>query len=140
MTGRYADFGTTSAKEAGMSESARNEETRREIQAALGARRELGLEYEEAIAAGLLDRVNQLALMRASEIRREAERVDQMAEVEKANRTHRFVLGIISLGVGIPITGISASVVDPGIVGLLVSWAGIVGVNVAAAINPRRRQ
>ena len=100
-----------------MSESAGNEETRREIQAALGARRELGLEYEEAIAAGLLDRVNQLALMRASEIRRETERVDQMAEVEKANRTHRFVLGIISLGVGIPITGISATVVDPSIVG-----------------------
>ena len=46
-----------------MSESARNEETHREVQAALGARRELGLEYEEAIAAGLLDRVNQLALM-----------------------------------------------------------------------------
>ena len=123
-----------------MSESARNEETRREIQAALGARRELGLEYEEAIAAGLLDRVNQLALMRASEIRREAERVDQMAEVEKANRTHRFVLGIISLGVGIPITAISGDVVEPGLLGVVVSWAGIVGVNIAAAINPRRRQ
>jgi hypothetical protein len=122
-----------------MSESARNEETRREIQAALGARRELGLEYEEAIAAGLLDRVNQLALMRASEIRREAERVDQTAELEKTIRTHRFVLGIISLGVGVPITGISATVVDPGILGMVVSWAGIVGVNIAAAINSRRR-
>ena len=59
-----------------MTDPARDEETRREVQAALGARRELGFEYEEAIAAGLLDRVNQLALMRASEIRREAERVD----------------------------------------------------------------
>ncbi|HEV2930619.1 MAG TPA: hypothetical protein VGW74_18200, partial [Propionibacteriaceae bacterium] len=77
-----------------------DEETRRDVQAALGARRELGLEYEEAIAAGLLDRVNQLALMRASEMRREAERVDQVAEAEKANRTNRFVLAIISLGAG----------------------------------------
>ena len=83
-------------------------------QAALGARRELGFEYEEAIAAGLLDRVNQLALMRASEIRREAERIDHVAEAEKESRTQRFVLGIISLGVGIPITAISANVVDPG--------------------------
>jgi hypothetical protein len=86
-----------------------------------------------------LDRVNQLALMRASEIRRENERVDQTAELEKTTRTHRFVLGIISLGVGVPITGISAYVVDPDILGVVVAWAGIVGVNVAAAINSRRR-
>ncbi len=49
------------------------------------------------------------------------------------------MLGIISLGVGIPITAISANVVEPGIVGVLVAWAGIVGVNVAAAIRGRRR-
>jgi hypothetical protein len=122
-----------------MSESARNEETRRDVEAALGARRELGFEYEEAIAAGLLDRVNQLALMRASEIRREAERVDQVAEAEKASRTHRFVLGIVSLGVGVPISAISATTVEPGLLGMVVAWAGIVGVNVAAAINSGRR-
>ena len=122
-----------------MSESARNEETRRDVKAALAARRELGVEYEEAIAAGLLDRVNQLAVMRASEMRREAERVDQAAELEKTSRTHRFVLAIISLGVGVPITGISASVAEPGVLGMAVAWAGIVGVNVAAGINSRRR-
>jgi hypothetical protein len=120
-----------------MSESARNEETRRDVEAALAARRELGIEYEEAIAAGLLDRVNQLALMRASEMRREAERVDQLTEAEKSSRTQRFVLGIISLGLGVPITAISAS--ETGLAGVLISWAGIVGVNVAAGINSRRR-
>lgn len=114
-----------------------DEETRRDVQAALAARRELGLEYEEAIAEGLLDRVNQLALMRASELRREAERSDHLAKAEKESRTQRFVLGIVSLGVGVPITAISGSVVDPGIVGVLVAWAGIVGVNVAAAIRRR---
>ena len=119
--------------------STSDDETRRDVQAALGARRELGFEYEEAIAAGLLDRVNQLALMRASEIRREADRIDHAAEAEKESRTQRFVLGIISLGVGIPITAISANVVDPGLAGVLVSWAGIVGVNVAAGIGARRR-
>jgi hypothetical protein len=115
-----------------------DEETRREVQAALAARRELGLEYEEAIAAGLLDRVNQLALMRAGDLRREAERADHVAKAEHDSRTQRFVLGIISLGVGIPITAISATVVEPEIAGLLVSWAGIVGVNVAAAIRGHR--
>ncbi|HEV2929538.1 MAG TPA: hypothetical protein VGW74_12665, partial [Propionibacteriaceae bacterium] len=77
--------------------------------------------------------------MRASEIRREAERVDQIAQVEKSSRTHRFVLAIVSLGVGVPITGISATNVEPGLLGVLVSWAGIVGVNVAAGFNSRRR-
>ncbi len=122
-----------------MSESARNEETRRDVEAALAARRELGMEYEEAIAAGLLDRVNQLALMRAGDLRREAERADYAAKAEKESRTQRFVLGIVSLGAGIPITAISGSVVEPGIVGVLVAWAGIVGVNVAAAVGGRRR-
>ena len=116
-----------------------DEETRRDVQAALAARRELGMEYEEAIAAGLLDRVNQLALMRAGDLRREAERADHEAKAEKDSRTQRFVLGIVSLGAGIPITAISGSVVEPGIVGVLVAWAGIVGVNVAAAVGARRR-
>jgi hypothetical protein len=119
--------------------SSPEEETRREVQAALAARRELGMEYEEAIAAGLLDRVNQLALMRAGDLRREAERADLEARAEKESRTQRFVLGIVSLGAGIPITAISGSVVEPGLIGVVVSWAGIVGVNVAAAIGARRR-
>jgi hypothetical protein len=114
-----------------------DEETRRDVQAAMAARRELGMEYEEAIAAGLLDRVNQLALMRASEVRREADRSDEVAKAEKESRHHRFVLGIVSLGAGIPITAISGALVD--IPGVIISWAGIVGVNLAAAIGARRR-
>ena len=115
-----------------------DEETRRDVQAALAARRELGMEYEEAIAAGLLDRVNQLALMRAGDLRREAERVDHLAKAEKDSRTQRFVLGIVSLGAGIPITAISSSV-EPGLLGVAIAWAGIVGVNVAAGLGARRR-
>jgi hypothetical protein len=122
-----------------MTDPARDEATRREVQAALAARRELGFEYEEAIAEGLLDRVNQLALMRASEVRREAERIDYDAQAEKESRQQRFVLGIISLGAGIPITAISAGTVEPSLAGVLVAWAGIVGVNVAAALKPRKR-
>ena len=122
-----------------MSDPARDDETRREVQAALGARRELGFEYEEAIAEGLLDRVNQLALMRSSEIRRESERVDHDALAEKDSRRQRFVLGIVSLGTGIPITAIAGNAVEPGIVGVLISWAGIVGVNVAAALRQPRK-
>lgn len=112
-----------------------DEETRRDVEAALAARRELGMEYEEAIAAGLLDRVNQLALMRAGDLRRDADRGKEVVKAERESRHQRFVLGIISLGVGVPITAISATNVDPGFVGVLISWAGIVGVNVAAAMR-----
>ena len=112
-----------------------NEETRRDVEAALAARRELGTDYEEAIAAGLLDRVDQLAVMRAGDLRREADRGHEVVRAERDSRRQRFVLGIISLGVGVPITAISANSVEPGIVGMLISWAGIVGVNVAAGLR-----
>ena len=49
------------------------------------------------------------------------------------------MLGIISLGAGIPITAIARNAVEPGIVGVLISWAGIVGVNVAAALRQPRK-
>jgi hypothetical protein len=115
-----------------------DDETRREVQAALAARRELGMEYEEAIAAGLLDRVNQLGLMRAGDLRREADQAKDVAKAERDSRHQRFVLGIVSVGAGIPITAITAALVEPDVAGLLVSWAGIVGVNVAAALRGRR--
>jgi len=41
--------------------------------------------------------------------------------------------------VGVPITGIAASTVEPAVVGVLISWAGIVGVNVAAGLRRKDR-
>ena len=41
---------------------------------------------------------------------------------------------------GFPITGITATEVEPGLVGIAVSWAGIVAVNVVYAISNRRRR
>lgn len=46
-----------------------------------------------------------------------------------------FVLAIISLGVGIPLTGIAAA--TSGSVGLVVCWIGIVGVNFVYAWSRR---
>ncbi len=50
----------------------------------------------------------------------------------------QLALGIVSLGTGIPITAISASTAD--LPGLVVAWAGVVGVNVAYALRGRRRR
>ena len=105
-----------------MSEYLRREETRRDIEAALAARRELGPEYHDSIAAGLADRVEQLAAIRMAELRHEAQLQEREVHEEKSTRGQRLALAIVSLGVGIPITGISAEMTEPALLGVLVSW------------------
>ena len=122
-----------------MSEYLRREETRRDIEAALAARRELGPEYQDPIAAGLAERVEQLAAIRTAELRHQAQIQEREANEEKSTRGQRLALAIVSLGVGVPITGIAASTVEPAVVGVLISWAGIVGVNIAAGLRRRDR-
>jgi len=122
-----------------MSEFMRREETRRDIEAALAARRELGPEYHDSIAAGLAERVEQLAAFRMAELRHEAQIREQEAKEEQSTRGQRLALAIVSLGVGVPITGIAATTVEPALLGVLISWAGIVGVNVAAGLRRRSR-
>ncbi|HEY5847134.1 MAG TPA: hypothetical protein VIT42_10160 [Microlunatus sp.] len=113
-------------------------ETRRETEAALAARMELGPEYSEHIAAGLAERVEQLAALRTAELRQQSEQTTSQDSLERTGQHQRFVLGIISLGAGVPITAISAS--TGGLLGLAVAWAGIVGVNVANALAGRPRR
>jgi hypothetical protein len=115
-------------------------ELRRDVEAALGARRELGPEYDDQIAAGLAQRVDELVALRLADTRAEVSERQLDREDERTSQRHRFVLGIVSLGAGIPITGIAASVVDPSGPGVAVCWLGIVGVNVAAAWGARRRR
>ena len=110
-----------------------SEETTRDAQAALAARMELGPEYSEHIAAGLAERVEQLAALRAGELRHEAEVVNSASRMDQYGRTRQFVLGIVSLAVGVPITAIAATNTDPGLIGVAISWLGIVGVNAVHA-------
>ena len=106
-----------------MSEYLRREETRRDIEVALAARRELGPEYHDSIAAGLAERVEQLAAIRTAELRHEAQLQEREANEEKSTRGQRLALAIVSLGTGVPITAIAASQVEPGLLGVLVAWA-----------------
>jgi hypothetical protein len=100
---------------------------------------ELGPDVEEHIAAGLAERVEELAAERAAEVFQESERARQAARTEQSGRERQFVLGIISLVMGVPITGIAATTTDPGLIGVAISWAGIVGVNAVHALSSRRR-
>jgi len=115
-----------------------NEELRRDSEAALAARAELGPAYHDHVAAGLADRVEELVAYRTAELRTQGSVSDREFAAAESSRRQRFVLGIISLGVGIPVTAISATQVDPGLLGMAVGWAGIVGVNVAYAWTNRR--
>lgn len=115
-----------------------DDETRREVEAAMATRAELGPDYDEHIAAGLADRIEQLAAHRTAELRAQTEHAGADRAAEQSIRTQRFVLGIISLGTGVPITAIAASNTEPGLFGVVVAWAGIVGVNLAAGWRSRR--
>ena len=113
-------------------------ETTSQVRAAMAARSELGPEYDDAIAAGLADRVEELVAYRTAELRHADESAkEDRADVRRGN-SHRFALGIVSLGAGIPISAISAGYAD--LPGLLVAWAGIVGVNAVFAWGNRGRR
>lgn len=114
-------------------------ELRHEAEAAVEARRELGSDYDDAIAAGLADKVEQLVAYRTAQLRVQGGERALESEAEKGRRSQRFVLGIVSLGAGVPITAIAAINVDPSALGVLLAWAGIVGVNVAVGRTDRKR-
>jgi hypothetical protein len=121
--------------------SSQRAETRRDVEAAMAARVELGPEYEEHIAASLADRIEELTAYRSAELRHADRDRELELQAEKSARTQRFVLGMVSLVAGIPITGIAATTVEPSLLGVMMSWAGIVGINAvhALASRPRRR-
>ncbi|MDN5725520.1 MAG: hypothetical protein L0G99_06245 [Propionibacteriales bacterium] len=75
-----------------------------------------------------------------TDARLERHRADEQGELDETAGAHQFVLGIVSLGTGIPISAIAATNVEPGLLGLAVAWAGIVGVNVAHHLSRRRRR
>jgi hypothetical protein len=117
-----------------------SEEMRRDAEAALAARMELGPEYTEYVAANLAERVEELAEERAAELRHQAELADRAQAAEQTGHGRQLALAIVSMVMGIPITAISASEVDPSIIGVAVSWAGIVGVNWIHARSLRKRK
>lgn len=102
-----------------------------DLAAALGARRDLGSEYDKALAESFVDRVS-------SEI---DARVDQrVAEISAAGLMRRrrpgtVFLGVSSLVFGIPISAIAGSFGH--LDGLIVAWGGIAIVNLAQAIKNR---
>jgi hypothetical protein len=111
-----------------------------EVAAAVAARAELGASYDAELAESFADRIEQVVDARVAQ-RTESSSLE-MAQVraDEAAGNRQMYLGFVSLGTGIPISAIAAVQTEPGLLGLAVAWAGIVGVNVAHAWQSRRNR
>ncbi|MET9505951.1 hypothetical protein ABZY42_30210 [Streptomyces sp. NPDC006622] len=122
---------------------AQDTELKKELDATLHARRELGDEYESALVDSFLEKVDQ-RIDGAVERRVRRQFAEQQMVSARGSRSsgatdswgERFGFGIVSLVLAIPLSAIGAGVAH--LPGLIVSWVGIVGINVvqAARINP----
>src|SRR5258708_2755218 len=107
--------------------------SREELSASLAARHELGQEYETALVDSLADRIEQVVSARVDV--RLADRPPPVPPSVLSPR-ERIALGLGSLVMAIPCSAIAGDV--GGVAGLAIVWVGIVAVNVAAGLSPRR--
>ena len=119
---------------------ARDPELKKELNATLQARRELGEEYESALVDSFLEKVDQ-RIDGAVDRRLRRQLAEQQMVTARGARSpkptdsfgERFGFGIVSLVLAIPLSAIGGGVAH--LPGLLVSWVGIVGVNAFQALR-----
>jgi hypothetical protein len=117
-------------------------ELKKELDATLHARRELGEEYDSALVESFLEKVDQRI---DSTVERRVRRHLGEQQLVVARGTHRprptdswgerFGFGVVSLVLAIPLSAIGGGVGH--LPGLVTAWLGIVGVNVAQALRTR---
>jgi predicted TPR repeat methyltransferase len=107
---------------------------REDAEALLEVRRELGPSYDAALVDSFAERMERAIAERVDA--QLAERRHQRQQVDSRD-SKQLALGIVSLGCGIPITGIAAGITD--LPGIIVAWSGIAVVNIAYALGGRRR-
>ncbi|MBC2934588.1 hypothetical protein [Nocardioides sp. zg-1228] len=111
----------------------------RDIEAALETRRELGARYDAELVDGFAERIHRAVERRVAEERALEHR---RSTGNEGARIRQFVLGLVSVGAGIPITVATTVATDGGgLPAVVVAWLGIIGVNAAhaSAVNGQRR-
>ena len=106
---------------------------RAEIEALLATRRELGASYDTALVESFADRIEREVQRRAAD---RFLSVDRPGQAARAAGARQLALGIVSVVAAIPIS-VPLGLTDH-LAAVVVSWAGIVGVNVAHAVQGRR--
>ena len=123
---------------------ARDPELKRDLDASLQTRKELGPEYERELVDSFLgkveERIDGIVDKRVRRQLAEQQMVVARGGAHPAPRPRpqvhgegmgaRLGLAVASLVLAVPLSAIAA--VNAGLPGLLISWAGIVGVNAAA--------
>lgn len=111
-------------------------ELKKELNAAVQARKDLGEDYESALVDSFLEKLD-------ARVDNQVERRVRRQLAERTLDAHRpdsgsgdrskgfAALPYVSMVLAVPLSAIGA--VNEGLSGLLVSWTGILGVNVAAA-------
>ncbi|MCQ9135941.1 MULTISPECIES: hypothetical protein [Streptomyces] len=122
---------------------ARDTDLKKELDATLQTRRELGEEYESALVDSFLEKVDQ-RIDAAVERRVRRQLAEQQMAAARGSRApkptdswgDRFGFGIVSLILAIPLSAICGAF--GGFSGVLATWIGVVGVNFvqAARSNP----
>ncbi|WP_405017738.1 hypothetical protein OHV05_12480 [Kitasatospora sp. NBC_00070] len=120
--------------------NSRQDDLKQDLDAALQTRKELGKEYEAEIVDSFLTRLD--ARIDAQVDQRVADGLAQhgVGDGRRGGRggwSSAGRLPVVSLVLAIPLTGIAAGA---NLTGMIVCWAGIVGVNVAAAVGARAEQ
>lgn len=115
------------------------ESVREELRASLAAQRELGSDFDPAVAEAFLDRLSRQIDARVDE---RVAQVKPQARVERPRRGMDFwtavlALGSIAMGLGAPS---AMSDLPAGVTAMLtiVIWVGIVAINVSHAMSRRR--
>ncbi|MBW5424662.1 hypothetical protein GKQ77_24370 [Streptomyces sp. BG9H] len=117
---------------------------KKELDATLHARRELGEEYDAALVDSFLGKIEQ-RVDGTIDRRMRRHLAEQQMVVARGARSpgspldswsERFGFGVLSLILAVPLSAIGA--VNGGLTGLLVTWAGIFGVNAVHANRDRK--
>ncbi|MET7905974.1 hypothetical protein ABZS86_32750 [Streptomyces sp. NPDC005355] len=127
---------------------ARDPDLKKELDATLQTRKELGVEYESELVDSFMDKVEQRFSDTADRHVRRQLAEQQMAAARgtrpyatgaQPGQAHglgvseRFAFVGVSLVLAVPLSAIGA--VNAGLAGLLITWAGIFGVNAVHAMG-----
>lgn len=122
---------------------ARDPELRQELSATLQARKDLGAEYESELIDSFMDKMTERVDSHVEQrVRRElAQQQTSFARADRrpigppqpGARFARYGFAGLSMVLAIPLSAIGAS--NAGTAGLFITWAGIVGVNVAQGLS-----
>jgi len=112
---------------------------RSELAAALASRRELGPDYDDAFVEVFAERIEQAVRDRVASVQSARDGRDRVAT---AAGGRQLALGIVSVALGVPISAIVLAVPEgtASLGALVVAWTGIVGVNLAHALQHRVRR